>query len=189
MGLPLITKAEYKAYAGKSSTNDDAIIDNLIPKVSSLVKTICRRAFIDYVNDSKIEYFDGGVRYFMPSEYPILNVSSLEYSIDYGNTYTSLTEFTDYTIGNSDGSIRCIGTGFPLRINGYKLTYTAGYEVLPDDLKLAVLDLVTYYIKNDGAVHSNKTSSSSSVQIEYITTTNLPAHIKRILDQYADNYN
>ncbi len=70
----------------------------------------------------------------------------------------------------------------------YKLTYTAGFEVLPEDLKLAIFDLTTYYMKNDMAVHSNKAPGTNTVQIEYVTTTNLPSHIKRVLDQYAANY-
>jgi hypothetical protein len=38
MGLPLVTRAEYKAYMGISSTSSDVAIDALIPKVSELVR-------------------------------------------------------------------------------------------------------------------------------------------------------
>lgn len=189
MGLPLVTRAEYKAHAGLTSTTQDSIIDALIPKISELVKSICRRTFIDYVNDSKTDYFDGG-DFFIPSEYPVLAINSLEYSEDYGQNYTEMVEFTDFLLKKSDETIRPIGnTEFIERPNGYKLTFTAGYETLPVDLKLAVLDLITYYLKNDGAIHSNKAPGTNSVQIEYVTTTNLPAHIKRVLDLYAANYN
>jgi Phage gp6-like head-tail connector protein len=60
MGANLVTLAEYKAYAGITSTNQDAEINSIIPKASQLVKSICRRTFIDYVNDSKEEVFSGG---------------------------------------------------------------------------------------------------------------------------------
>lgn len=189
MGLPLVTKAEYKAHAGITSTTQDTIIDSLIPRVSALVKSVCRRTFIDYVNDSLENYFEGG-EYFTPSEYPVLSISSLEYSSDYGQTYTEMIEFTDYVFKKSDETIRPVSVSeFPEAINGYKLTFTAGYETLPEDLKLAVFDLITYYMKNDGAIHSNKAPGTNSVQIEYVTTTNLPAHIKRVLDLYTANYN
>lgn len=189
MGLPLITKAEYKAYVGISSTTQDTIIDSLIPKVSTLVKTICRRTFVDYVATAKVEYHEGGANIIVPDEGPVISVTSLEYSTNYGSTYTALVLYTDYAVSKSDDTIRCIGDTFPVAINGYKLTYTAGYSTLPDDLKLAVMDLVTYYLKNDAAVHSSKAPGTNTVQIEYIVTTNLPAHIKRVLDQYAQNYN
>lgn len=189
MGLPLVTKAEYKAYAGKTSTNDDAIIDILIPKVSELVKTICRRTFIDYVGDAKTEYFDGGLPYLVLAETPVISVNSVNISTDYGKTYTALTEFTNYVLSKKDHTIVSTeSTGFIEYVNGYEVSYNAGYEVLPEDLKLAVFDLISYYIKNDMAVHSSKAPGTNTVQIEYVTTTNLPSHIKRVLDQYTANY-
>lgn len=190
MGLPLITKAEYKAYAGINSTTQDSAIDTLIPKVSQLVKSICRRTFVDYVSTSKVEYHEGGSALLVPEEYPVITVSSLEYSSDYGSTYTTLVEYTDYVLSKASDSIKSISaTEFSSSINGYRITYTAGYTVLPEDLKLAILDLIAYYLKNDSAVHSSKSPSTGSVQIEYVTNTNLPAHIKRVLDLYAANYN
>ena len=188
MGIPLVTKAEYKAYAGISSTNDDAMIDLLIPKVSSLVKSVCRRTFNDWIDDPKVEYFDGNVDRYIPLESPLLVVSGLEYSADYGATFTALVEYTDYVVAKSDDTIRLISGDFPDVLNGYRLTYTAGYEDLPEDLKIAILDLIKYYMKNDSAIHSNKAPGTNTVQIEYVTTTSLPAHIRRVLDLYTHSY-
>lgn len=188
MGLPLVTKAEYKAYAGISSNNDDAMIDLLIPKVSSLVKSLCRRSFNDWIDDPKVEYFDGGIARYTPLESPILTISSLEYSEDYGATFTAMVEYTDYVVAKADDTIRLILGDFPEVLNGFRVTYTAGYEDIPEDLKIAVLDLIKYYIKNDSAIHSNKAPGTNTVQIEYVTTTSLPAHIRRVLDLYTHSY-
>ncbi len=189
MGLPLVTIAEYKAYAGITSDTLDSIITAIIPKVSQLVKSLCRRTFVDYVNDSKIEVFNGGLgsKLYLV-EYPLISVGSVEISADYGANYTELTEFTDFAVDQEDGSIVSIAGNFPKYINGYKVTYTGGYEELPEDLKLAVLDLVTYYVKNDASVHSPKAPGTNSVQIEYITSTALPSHIKRVLDLYVGSF-
>lgn len=191
MAVDLVTKAEYKSYAGITSDTQDAIITAVIPKASQLVKSICRRTFVDYVNDAKIEVHNGGngSKIYL-SEYPVLSISGIEYSTDYGNTYTDLVEFTDYAIDQEDGAIVAIGSDavFTKYTNGYRITYTAGYEELPQDLKVAVLDLITYYIKNDGSIHSSKAPGTNTVQIEYITTTNLPAHIKRVLDLYTGSF-
>ncbi len=190
MGLSLITRAEYKAYAGISSNTLDAQIDILIVKVSQLVKSLCRRSFVDYIDDPKLEYHEGGTSILSLEEYPVLAVSSVSYSSDFGKTYTDLTEYTDYAISKSLGVIKALTTtGFIEAINGYRVTYTAGFEELPEDLKLAILDLMTYYIKNDSAIHSSKAPGTNTVQIEYVTTTNLPSHIKRVLDQYSANFN
>jgi len=208
MGLPLVTRAEYKAYQGISSTTSDVAIDTLITKVSELVKSICRRSFVDYVDEAKVEYSEGGSSTIELTETPIITVSSLEYSSDYGANYSTLTEYTNYVLSKTQNNLRPIlvvspppevigyipygsrsNPIFPEAINGYRITYTAGYETLPEDLKLAVLDLIAYYIKNDSAVHTHKLAQPNTMQVEYITSTNLPAHIKRILDLYTASYN
>ena len=188
MAANLITKQDYKTYAGISSTNQDAEIDLLIPKVSELVKSYCRRSFIDYVDEARTEVFEGGFGSLLLKESPVIQVISVELSINYGQTYTKLTKFTDW-VQTGDYVIGISPEGFKPYINGYKVSYFAGYETVPEDLKLAVLDLVTYYRKNDGSVHNNKSpGAGGSVQLEYIMNTNFPAHIKRVLDLYVADY-
>lgn len=189
MGLDLITKAEYKAYAGINSTNKDNEIDALIPRVSALVKNYCRRTFIDYVAHPQVEYFNGGQLYFTLKEYPLIALESFEISTDFGQTYTVMTEYMDYALDRSTSNIHClVPTGFPEYLNGYKAVYTAGFLDVPEDLKLAVIDLLTYYLRNDAAIHSNKAPGTNTVQIEYISTTSLPANIRRVLDLYVSDY-
>ena len=188
MGTPLVTKAEYKAYAGLSSTTEDTKIDLLVIKASELVKTICNNSFVDYIDEPAVEIFEGGTSTYVLLEGPPIAVQSVEYSTDYGNTFTALTEFTDWTFSRPTHTIRSIGRDFPYMFNGYRVTYTAGYETLPEDLKLATLDLITYYLRNESAIHSNRAPGGNSVQIEYVTNTKLPAHISRVLDLYTNNY-
>lgn len=190
MAANLVTLVEYKAYLGISSNTNDTITNSLIPAVSELVKTLCRRTFVDYVTDSKVEVLRGGPVLIL-TESPLLEVTSVEYSSDYGNTYISLTEYTDYAtdvVTEQIIPINSINT-FPICTNGYRVSYTAGYPTLPPDLKLAVFDLITYYLRNDAAVHSTKAVGANKVQIEYITNTHMPAHIKRVLDLYTASYN
>lgn len=191
MANNLITLAEYKAYIGISSTNQDAVITTLIPQVSTLVKSICRRTFVDYVDDYKVETSKGSSNNrIVLSETPIMQVSSVEFSEDYGKTYTTLTEYTDYVVDQDSDVVEIIATPYVgyIKTNAFKVTYTAGYEEIPSDLKLAVADLIQYYNRNDSAIHSQKAVGANTVQIEYITTTKLPAHIKRVLDQYTAYY-
>jgi hypothetical protein len=184
----LITKSEYKDYLGITTTNKDDEIELLIPKVSQLIKTYCRRTFIDHFDEEKIEYFDGGFNRFILKESPLVTVLKVSKSIDYGQTYTDLVKFTDWV---EDGdSVRGINSyqWFPELIRGYKVHYFAGYEFTPEDLKLAALDLVEYYSKNNSAVHVNRDVTPNVTQIQYVASTNFPAHIKRVLDQYVADY-
>ena len=191
MGLDLVTLAEYKTYANILGTSQDAAISAMIPRISNLVKAICRRTFLDYVNDAKVEVFRGGYEKLYLNESPLIAVQSLEFSEDYGSTYTALVEFTDYVVDVEDNSLEFITDPYKSykRVNAFKATYTAGYEVLPPDLKLAVMDALMHQIRNDGAIHSTAGIGSNSAQIEYLTNAQLPAHIRRVLQLYSDNYN
>lgn len=187
MALDLVTKAEYKAYAGIKSASQDDRITAIIPKISALVKTYCGRSFVDYLDDAKEEIFDGPAESFWLTEFPVVDVTSVEISTDYGASYTTLDEFTHYVLSKADGRLiptPYMGSYWDSRLRGYKVTYTAGYQDLPADLKLAVLDLVTYYLKNDMSVHSPKAPGTNSVQIEYTSNSSLPGHISRVLDKY-----
>lgn len=184
----LATRAEVKAYAGITSTTQDVMIDILLPKVSKLVRTICKNENLDGIVPCT-DVLDGGDPKLILSQSPVVSISSVSRSTDYGVTYTALVQYTDWVYNVKDQYIRTTVGTFPTFVNGYKVIYTAGYDGVPEDLKLAVLDLATYYMKNDAAVHSQRAMSPNTTQVEYISTTNLPAHIKRILDQYTMNYN
>jgi hypothetical protein len=185
----LITKAQYKAHAGISSTSQDAEIDSLITKVSAFVKTYCRRTFIDYYGDAKTETFNGGTNTLYLKESPIITVLSVDYSSDYGQNYVMLTDYVDFTPDYiNDAIISLKPTGFPYAINGYRVTYTAGYDSVPADVALATIDLISYYMQNNTAIHSTKTPGSHNTEIEFISSAKLPGHIRRILDLYVLDY-
>lgn len=188
MPADLITLAEYKAYAGISSDKQDTAIKSIIPKASALVKSVCRRSFIDYRNESKVENFGSGSDKIYLGEFPIINVEMVEYSEDYGASYTNLVEYTDYVVNKEEGYLYFINWATtPKLINGYRVTYTAGFEQLPEDIKIATMDLVTYYLKGDFTVKSQRDAGSNTVQIEYITKNTLPSHIQRVLEIYLAN--
>jgi hypothetical protein len=194
MALNLVTLGEYKTYAGIKSTNYDREIAGLIPRVSELVKKYCNKTFVDYVDTDKVEYFNGATSYggagqskFILHESPVISVSQVALSTDYGQNYIPLVQYVDWV---QDGDeVLAIGTqAFIKYIRGYKVTYRAGYDDVPVDIALAIMDLITYYRQSDMSIHSNKAPGTNNVQIEYITTTQLPAHIRRILDLYKSDY-
>jgi len=189
MALNLTTRSDYKTYAGIKSTNYDTQIDLLIASVSEFVKNYCRRSFVDYYlsTNPKIEYFDGGVDRFILKEPPVNTVISVQSSSDYGQNYTNLIQYTDW-VKSDDYIISTSIYGFKYLLKGYKITYTAGYNDVPFDLEIAVMDLISYYRKNDAAVHVNRDITPNTTQVQYVSTTSLPANIKRVLDQYVADY-
>lgn len=182
----LITLAEYKAYKDINSTTRDTEINILIPKISALIKTYCNRTFIDFYDELTTLTSDGNVPYFYVKESPIVEILSVEYSDTFGRTFIPLTEYTDYVLNTTYDRVEATSIDhlFPGAINGYRVTYTGGYEKPPEEIKLATMDLIEYYLRSDMSIKSTRNVGSNNTSIEYITTTNLPAHIRRVLDLF-----
>jgi len=177
----LITLDDYKEYAGITSIDFDDKLQSIVTRISELVKTYCGRKFIDSYNKAT-QQFTNLVEYsnvdgtFYPTEFPLQSLVSVEYSIDLGETYTTLA---GCAIDKSRDAIYIPEEGRE-GINMFKITYTGGYQKTPEDLKLACLDLVDYYYKNE-AVPRRTTMNNT---VEYITSADMPSHIKRVLDLY-----
>ena len=99
---------------------------------------------------------------------------------------------TEYYLDTSTDSVLYV-TGstyknWPRGAGSVKITYTAGYASCPTDLKLAVFDLVTYYLRDEhkerrtlaGATIQNQGSTSLRDSVAF------PDHIKRVLDLYKN---
>ena len=196
----LVTIQQYKDFAGLQGVQSDARISTLIPQVTQIVKTYCGSSILDYYSSAKTEYFDirdGLTDRVMLDESPINSVTSVSERDSQSDSYTTLiTENSDssgkyeYIIDTmTDSIIRTTSTGtkyFPRGHKAVKVIYTAGYSATPDDLKLAVYDLIKYYLKDErkarmqiaGAMVENQSTSGIAGNIGF------PDHIKRILDFY-----
>jgi len=181
----LITLSEIKAYQGVTNTNGDAELNFLIPKVSAFVKSYIGRTLVDHYTAGKVELFSAVASDLFLKESPINIISSVEYSTDYGKTFIPMEEFVGYARNDEDSSISLIGvTSYTKKTNSVKVTYTGGYSETPADLKLAVLDLLVYYQKAEMAVKSTRAAGANNAQIEYVTNSTIPSHIRRVLDLY-----
>jgi len=191
----LTTLNDYKAAEGISSPKDDARLNFLIPSVSELVKTYCGNSFVDYYSTNKVESInvDWDTHIIQLTESPVNTIVTVEERESYGSSYNTLTtgayEYyldtaTDSVIRTTNGSYKNWRRG----PGAVRVTYTAGYSVLPSDLRLAVFDLITYYLKDEhkerrsiaGASIQNQASSSQRNNVAF------PDHIKRVLDLYKN---
>ena len=190
----LITTANYKNYMKVEHNKDDARLDILVESISQLVKTYCGNSIVDYYSSTKTEYFDIDDKYtseLFVTESPLTSVTSVAERATIADSYTTLTANTDYYVDTEhdrifriDGekSIEYYKKGFA----SVKVVYNAGYSAVPTDLKLAVFDLVTYYLKEEhktqrsiaGTTLRNEGSTSIKNDIGF------PDHIKRVLDLY-----
>ena len=180
--------------------SEDAKLNVIIPSVSQAVKTYCGTSFVDFYSSAKTEFFDikdNHTTAVMLDESPIVAITSVQERDGQGSAYVTLiSENSDgsgkyeYTVDEETDTIfRTEDTAdkaFPKGRKAVKVVYRAGYASTPGDLKLALFDLVKYYLKDE----RKERLSISGAQISNQVTTSLrenigfPDHIKRILDFY-----
>ena len=191
----LITLQEYKTAEGITQPKEDARLNVLIPSISQLVKTYCGNSFVDYYSTNKTETFniEWATHTVQLTESPVNTIVSVEEATAYGSTLTALTiGAQEYALNKStDCILRTTSAGYknwPLGIETVKVVYTAGYSAVPADLKLAVIDLMTYYFKNEHK--ERRTMAGASIQNASTTSqannVSFPDHIKRVLDLYKN---
>ena len=191
----LTTLAEYKEAEGINAPKEDARIDVLVPAVSQLVKTYCGNSIVDFYSNNKSETIsiNWDTYAIQLTESPVNTIVSVSERSSYAESYVALTTaaheyFLDTT---TDSLLRTNTTGYrnwPKGVGAVQVVYTAGYATVPEDLKLAVFDLITYYLKDEhkerrvlaGASIQNQSTTSMRNNVAF------PDHIKRVLDLYKN---
>ena len=188
----LITLQQYKDFAGLSGIQEDAKINVIIPAVSQAVKTYCGTTIIDFYSTDKTETFDILYHedFVQLTESPVRTDETITVSerTSESGSYSTLTENTDYFVDTKTDSIIRLKKAFPAGRGSVQVVYKAGYSSTPEDLKLAVIDLVTYYHKDE--YKQRQTLSGATIQNSSTSSQRgnpgLPDHIKRVLDMYKN---
>ena len=191
----LITVQEYKNAEGISNQKDDQRLDVIVPQVSDLAKKYCGTTFIDYYSSGRTETISVHDKYtstIIVSESPLIAVSSVQERTGYAEDYSTLTttDYEYYVDTAADAIVRTTKSGgkayWASGVGSVRVTYTAGYAATPSDLKLALFDLVTYYLKDEHK--ERRTIAGATLQNQGTSgvrdNTDFPDHIKRVLDLY-----
>jgi len=187
----LVSLNEYKINKGINSVKEDERIESLITSVSQLVKTYCGNSILSatHVENFSINW---GTNLVQLTESPANSIVSVNIRDSYSDSYTGLPTSEYFLESSTDSVYRVNTTGtarnWPTGPASVRVEYTAGYAVCPSDLKLAVFDLITYYLKDEhkarqtlaGASIQNESSSSQRNNVAF------PDHIKRVLDLYKN---
>tara|TARA_B110000902_G_scaffold260744_1_gene334244 strand:+ start:40 stop:624 length:585 start_codon:yes stop_codon:yes gene_type:complete len=190
----LITLEEYKTSENIQSTKEDSRINSLISAVSALVKTYCGTTLVDHYTENKVEDFtvSWATSLVQLTETPIVTIVSVQERETFSASYTTVPSTEYYADSSTDSIYRVntsgVGKSWPTGPAAVKITYKAGYQECPADLQLAVIDLITYYMKDEhkarqtiaGASIQNSSSSSQRNNVAF------PDHIKRVLDLYKN---
>ena len=189
----LVTLAEYKEAEGISSPKEDLRLATLVPAVSQLVKTYCGNSLIDHYSSNKVEIFSINWDTYLVqlTESPVNTIVSVQKRDSVTESYSTVPT-TDYYLDTATDSVLYV-TGstyknWPRGAGAVKVVYTAGYASTPADLKLAIFDLITYYLKDEHK--ERRTLGGASIQNQGSTSLRdsvaFPDHIKRVLDLYKN---
>jgi len=186
----LVTLNQYKSFRGITGVTEDPRLNVIIPSVSKLIRNYCGRSFTEYFTTDKVEVFTLKlpVNVVFLEEIPIVSVTSVEElasqdeSADYVTLASNQFKVDSYfdAIYRIEGSRRYY---FPEGINSVRVTYKGGYADTPADLKLAIVDMITYYLKEEYKPeinHSTFTIRNDPSKPQF------PEHIKRVLDLYKN---
>ena len=91
----------------------------------------------------------------------------------------------NYELDAENQEITRMRLPFPSGTRSVKLIYKGGYSSVPGDLRLAVYDLITYYLKKEATpAKSMPGSEIKNVTKSQTLHSEFPPHIKRILEHY-----
>ena len=190
----LITLDDYKDAESITSTKEDTRLTSLIGSVSQLVKTYCGNSIIDFYSTNKTETFNIDYETYLVqlTESPIVSIVSVEIRGTYREAYTTLTTGAyEYYLDSETDTIIRTNEGntykyWPRGPGAVRVVYKAGYASTPVDLKLAIIDLIRYYHKDE--YKARQTIAGASIQNSASTSqrdnVGFPDHIKRVLDLY-----
>ncbi len=192
----LITLNEYKEHKQITSSTRDGKIQTLITQVGSLVESYCARKFLDYASSPGItEWFDSNTDIVYLKHYPVIQVNTVNVSVDGGITQTLLTEndpdAAGYFVDLENGAVRTQKTGNKFNDTAYyntpyrslEINYFAGYTEVPEDLKLAVIDTIAYYEDQENKPSQTLMGGTIENPLPYAANS-FPPHIRRVLDLY-----
>jgi len=197
----LLSIDDYKLIKGISSNINDDKIEALLTSTSQLVRTYCSQEFDTYAGPyGTSEVFDiqWGTHVVQLHESPVISINSVFERTSQSEPYVEL--FSNGTNGSydwyfdpvTDAIFRTMENGsyrnWPRGVGSVKVIYRAGYEEIPEDLKLAIADLVTYYDKSEyrqmQAIGSATREGAPASAIR--NDPGFPDHIRRVLDLYRN---
>jgi len=184
----LITKDTYKQAKALTGAKDDERLDLIASSVSQLVKTYCNNSLLDYAVDPYTEFqtIEFDTNSILLTEGPVLAISEVWERSHPTEDYVQLADDgTEYVLDKRADTLTRVDARWPKGVEAIKVVYTAGYSDLPTDLRLACIDLMAYYFKEEHKITRQLGSGSmTNPRTSIEDYTGFPDHIKRILDLY-----
>lgn len=137
----LTTLANVKATLHITTSDDDALIENLINRISGAIEAYCKRKL--KARDLTEKYDGDGTSTLYLKQYPVNSVASL--IINDGEVDSS-----DYVVYKTIGKLQLKSSVFPPGLQNIEVTYNAGFESGSEELEalehIAISEIQAHYL-------------------------------------------
>lgn len=170
-----------KTYLAISGAEHDSLLNSLIPAVSEAIENYCRRRF---AQESLVEYYDGGSFSIILARFPVLSIDSV-YTDPSGQLNPGTLISSDSYVLYPDPGLLILHSGkFPSGKRAVKVSYTAGYATIPDDLKQSATMLVSaWFIRARQGADGISSESIADYSVSF-GPKRLPPAVRSVLDFY-----
>ena len=195
MAVAIVTKSDVKLYAGITTTNQDALIDSLIPASLTAIGSFCNRDFS--YQSSVTEYRDGNDSKRMQlANYPICLVSSVY--IDGFLIPKSSNRGSGWVANPGSRTLFLLGYRFDRGIRNVEVNLSCGFgddggvNPWPADLQNALcMYIITRIKERERLGVGSKSLAGESVGFEATSGTSggslgIPSAAKNVLENYLN---
>lgn len=187
----LVTIDEYKVYKKLTKTENDNELLAIINSASAMIKSYCGHSFVDYYSTNRVETFNiqPGIDDVTLNEWPIKEIVSVESRDSYSDSYSAV-DTSEYFVDTSIDTIFKHSGYWPEGFGSVKVTYKGGYTTAPEDVKIACMDLVSHYFKEEykerRSIGAASIDNSTRFNSSKFSNSKWPTHVVRILDMYRN---
>ena len=183
----LCSLAELKLFVGIATSDEtlDTQLEEYINGASWLLKEETKR-FLKA--QSITEYHDGTGSYvIMLRHRPVNSVTTLHSDSARSFGSTTLIDSDDYQVYTNGGYIVVTDAGLDVGARVIKVVYNGGYSTIPYDLKMAAIELATYwYEKFKSHRVGLKSVSSASNAGSDTYAEDMPGAVKKAITRYSE---
>lgn len=185
MSVSLATIDQLAAFMQQDIANNDPSALLLLDVASGMVRDYLQQE-LTYSEDT-VEVLDpiNGYNVILP-EFPIVSIYSVETTKDNGNTWTTMDPST-YTLSRRTGVIKAkTGNGitWPSDPESWRVTYTHGFEEIPESLVGVVLGVAARFYVSPGAVEMERIGN---YQVKYTVQADGFSPLEKVvLDRYKN---
>jgi len=175
----IITLSDVYEFLSVSGSDDDTLIQNLIDRKTTEFESYCQ--LDSFFVDDYIEYLDGeGNSFLFVKNFPINSVSEIASDSDWTWGSDTVIDSDDYRIVNK--SYIAYNSYFTIGTQNIKVSYNAGYSVIPADIQEAMVEEVSriYHRRKEVDVFIKTITDGS----QHRHPSGLMPGTKMILDRY-----